>query len=42
MEKWYFLREFIGDANALKYKTEADSALSIVTKVFCSISRIIP
>jgi hypothetical protein len=25
------LREFIGEANALKYKTEADSALSIVT-----------
>jgi hypothetical protein len=25
------LREFIGDANALKYKSEADSALSIVT-----------
>lgn len=25
------LREFIGDANALKYKPEADSALSIVT-----------
>jgi hypothetical protein len=27
------LREFIGEANALKYKTEADSAVSIVTKV---------
>ena len=25
------LREFIGEANALKYKTDADSALSIVT-----------
>jgi hypothetical protein len=25
------LKEFIGEANALKYKTEADSALSIVT-----------
>jgi hypothetical protein len=25
------LREFIGESNALKYKTEADSALSIVT-----------
>jgi hypothetical protein len=26
------LKEFIGEANALKYKVEADSALSIVTK----------
>jgi hypothetical protein len=26
------LKEFIGEKNALKYKTEADSALSIVTK----------
>ena len=26
------LKEFIGEANALKYRTEADSALSIVTK----------
>jgi len=26
------LREFLGEENALKYKTEADSALSIVTK----------
>ena len=30
------LREFIGDPNALKYKTEADSALSIVTKEIAS------
>jgi hypothetical protein len=28
----FILKEFIGDNNALKYKTEADSALSIVTK----------
>ncbi len=28
------LRQFIGEANALKYKIEADSALSVVTKVF--------
>lgn len=28
------LREFIGEENALKYKTEADSALSIVTNSF--------
>lgn len=26
------LKEFIGEANALKYKTEADSAISLVTK----------
>jgi hypothetical protein len=30
--KGFILKEFIGDNNALKYKTEADSALSIVTK----------
>jgi len=30
------LREFIGDPNALKYKIEADSALSIVTKEIAS------
>jgi hypothetical protein len=31
------LREFIGEQNALKYKTEADSALSIVTnKIFAN------
>ncbi len=30
------LRQFIGEANALKYKVEADSALSIVTKVISS------
>lgn len=30
------LRQFIGEANALKYKIEADSALSIVTKVISS------
>lgn len=28
------LREFIGEANALKYKTEADTAISIVTRNF--------
>lgn len=28
----FFLKEFIGEANALKYKTEADSALSVVTR----------
>ncbi|MDO9339670.1 MAG: hypothetical protein Q7T72_03990 [Bacteroidales bacterium] len=28
------LKEFIGEANALKYKTEADSAISIVTNNF--------
>jgi hypothetical protein len=28
------LKEFIGEANALKYKTEADSAISLVTKNF--------
>jgi hypothetical protein len=30
----FLLREFIGDANALKYRTQADSALTIVTKNF--------
>ncbi len=28
------LRKFIGEANALKFKTEADSAISIVSKNF--------
>jgi len=28
------LKKFIGDANALKYKAEADSAISVVTKNF--------
>ncbi len=33
------LREFIGESNALKYKTEADSALSIVTnKLFANFA----
>lgn len=38
-EHGIILREFIGEANALKYKVEADSALSIVTKrIFANFS----
>ena len=33
-ENGILLKEFIGEENALKYKTEADSAISIVTKSY--------
>ena len=34
MANGILLRKFIGETNALKYKTEADSAISTVTKSF--------